>query len=210
MNRNSNHNSQIQGRKERERDLRRQEILNAAQNVFVKEGYFNATMAQIASEAEFGVGTLYQFFPSKQGLFAEVILRGVGGFMQGLKDVLATSSLWQEQLKFFVEYKLNWVDKRPEFQRLVMEIFYAPIPDITPQIIEKFKDFHVENLQILQDIFTQANKEGYTFDPDLMSIATMGTLNAIASDWYIGLLKKAPIEYIPGVLNGILGGNRDV
>ncbi len=200
----------MQGRKDRERELHRQEILNAARNVFVKEGYFNATMAQIASEAEFGVGTLYQFFPSKQGLFAEVILRGAKSFMQGLKDILATSSLWKEKFKLFVEYKLNWVDKNPEFQRLVMEIFYAPIPDITPQIIEKFMDFHVENLQILQDIFIQANKDGCAFDPDLMSIATMGTLNAIASDWYMGLLKKAPTEYIPGVLNGILGGERDV
>ncbi|MCD6571140.1 MAG: TetR/AcrR family transcriptional regulator [Deltaproteobacteria bacterium] len=210
MNRNSNHNSQTQGRKEREWELRRQEILDAAQKIFEKGGYFNATMAQIASEAEFGVGTLYQFFPNKQGLFAEVILREVESFMQGLRDLLSTRSLWQEQLKLFVEYKLTWVDKRPEFQRLVMEIFYAPIHDVAPQIIDEFKELHMENLQILQDIFIQANKDGYTFDPDLMSIATMGTLNAIASDWYMGLLKKAPIEYISGVLNGILGGKRDV
>ena len=60
-------------RKERESAFRRDAILDAARDVFEKEGFFNATMAQIAAKAEFGVGTLYQFFASKQMLYTEVM-----------------------------------------------------------------------------------------------------------------------------------------
>lgn len=49
-------------RRERERLLRRREILDAAQAVFAEKGYTNATLDEIAQRAEFGKGTLYNYF----------------------------------------------------------------------------------------------------------------------------------------------------
>src|SRR5690606_9747185 len=50
-------------RRERERNLRREEMLRAAQAVFAEKGYANATVDEIALRAEFGKGTLYNYFP---------------------------------------------------------------------------------------------------------------------------------------------------
>lgn len=49
-------------RRERERRRRRQEILHAAQAVFAEKGYTHATLDEIAQRAEFGKGTLYNYF----------------------------------------------------------------------------------------------------------------------------------------------------
>lgn len=49
-------------RRERERQRRRQAILEAAQAVFAEKGYENATLDEIANRAEFGKGTLYNYF----------------------------------------------------------------------------------------------------------------------------------------------------
>ena len=49
-------------RRERERLMRRQAILEAAQAVFAEKGYENATLDEIAQRAEFGKGTLYNYF----------------------------------------------------------------------------------------------------------------------------------------------------
>ena len=49
-------------RRERERRMRRQAMLDAAQAVFAEKGYTDATLDEIAERAEFGKGTLYNYF----------------------------------------------------------------------------------------------------------------------------------------------------
>ncbi len=49
-------------RRERERLVRRQEMLRAAKAVFAEKGYASATLDEIAHRAEFGKGTLYNYF----------------------------------------------------------------------------------------------------------------------------------------------------
>ncbi len=49
-------------RRERERRMRRRAMLDAAQAVFAEKGYARATLDEIAERAEFGKGTLYNYF----------------------------------------------------------------------------------------------------------------------------------------------------
>jgi AcrR family transcriptional regulator len=60
-------------RKERERQIRRSEIVVAAREVFSARGYSEATLDEIAMRAEFGKGTLYSYFQGKDDLYAAVI-----------------------------------------------------------------------------------------------------------------------------------------
>jgi AcrR family transcriptional regulator len=60
-------------RKERERQRHRQEILSAALRLFAAKGFPNVSMQEIATTAEFATGTLYNFFPSKEDLFFELL-----------------------------------------------------------------------------------------------------------------------------------------
>ncbi|GIV59650.1 MAG: hypothetical protein KatS3mg043_0739 [Rhodothermaceae bacterium] len=49
-------------RRERERLMRRRAMLEAARAVFAEKGYLQATVDEIAQRAEFGKGTLYNYF----------------------------------------------------------------------------------------------------------------------------------------------------
>ena len=49
-------------RRERERLERRRAMLDAARSVFAEKGYQEATLDEIAERAEFGKGTLYNYF----------------------------------------------------------------------------------------------------------------------------------------------------
>ena len=60
-----NGDSRSMTRKEREMALRKDAILDAAREVFEKEGFFNTTMAQIAAKAEFGVGNALPVLPQQ-------------------------------------------------------------------------------------------------------------------------------------------------
>ena len=65
----------IQDRREREKEQRRNQIIVAARRVFHEKGFTNATIKNIAKEAELGFGTLYLYFKNKEELFAALSLR---------------------------------------------------------------------------------------------------------------------------------------
>jgi AcrR family transcriptional regulator len=205
MIRNLNSDSQSLTRKERELASRRDAILDAAREVFEKEGFFNTTMAQIASRAEFGVGTLYQFFPSKQLLFAEVIRQGLDDFMSSMKTLLAKKKTWRDKLRIFVEFNIGWIENNPGFHRLIYEIYFAPIPEMAPQIFQHIKEVHRENAQLTREIFLEANREGEHYDPELKSIMLLGIIHTIAQTYFLGILEKAPADFVAGILEEFLG-----
>jgi len=67
----------IAERKEREKQQRREEIIQAAEKVFFSMGLENATMDDIAAEAELSKGTLYLYFKNKETLHVEVARRAI-------------------------------------------------------------------------------------------------------------------------------------
>jgi TetR/AcrR family transcriptional regulator len=64
-------------RKEREKERRRDEIIEAARTVFFEKGPIAATMDEIAEVAELSKATLYLHFPSKEDLFLAVAMEGI-------------------------------------------------------------------------------------------------------------------------------------
>ena len=70
------------GRRDRERLARRRAMLDAALAVFGDKGFDGATVDEIAERAEFGKGTLYNYFPGGKDelyltLFEDVVLGGL-------------------------------------------------------------------------------------------------------------------------------------
>lgn len=64
-------------RRERERQNHEDEIVQAAEKVFCLKGFDDASMDEIAQEAQFTKRTLYQYFANKEDLFFAVVHRGL-------------------------------------------------------------------------------------------------------------------------------------
>jgi len=62
-------------RAEREKERKRQEILDAAEKLFAEKGFKHVTMAEIAKAAEFTRKTIYSYFASKEDLYLEAFAR---------------------------------------------------------------------------------------------------------------------------------------
>ena len=98
-------------RKEREKQQRRNDIIDAAEKVFFSKGFTNSTMDDVAEEAELSKGTLYLYFKSKEELFHEIAGRGeellekyfkkaIKNKRNGIKKVRAIGEAF---IKFFME-----------------------------------------------------------------------------------------------------------
>jgi AcrR family transcriptional regulator len=72
-------------RKERERQTRENEIIEAAKEVFCSRGYYDASMDEISQKAQFTKRTIYQYFKNKDDLFFAVMVRVYNQLLEYLK-----------------------------------------------------------------------------------------------------------------------------
>jgi AcrR family transcriptional regulator len=88
-------------RKEKEKEIRRNDIIDAAERVFFSKGFDGCTMDDVAREAEFSKRTVYVYFNSKEQIHFEIMIRGYKLFLGMLKENMNTidSSNAVEDLK---------------------------------------------------------------------------------------------------------------
>ena len=72
--------------REKEKDLREEAIISAAEKLFFGRGFERTSMDDVALEAGFTKRTVYQYFSSKQDLSYAVILRGMRRLLQRVRD----------------------------------------------------------------------------------------------------------------------------
>lgn len=102
----------IAERKEREKQERRKNIIDAAEKVFFVKGFDDTTMDEIAELVELSKGTLYLYFKNKEELFLEVIKRGetilTNLFIKAIKKekngLNKVKAIGEAFIKFFHQY----------------------------------------------------------------------------------------------------------
>ena len=79
------HNMGIRERKDREKDLRRQQIQEAAKELFLLKGFNSSTMEDIAKKAELSPATIYLYFKNKDELYVSLNLSSIQYFTNNIK-----------------------------------------------------------------------------------------------------------------------------
>ena len=82
----------VKERQERDREQVRRSILDAAQELFVAEGYRNVSIRKIAEKVEYSPAALYSYFPSKDALFFALAEEGFRKLFEFTNEPIATSS----------------------------------------------------------------------------------------------------------------------
>jgi AcrR family transcriptional regulator len=123
-------------RKEREKEQRKEEILNAAQKVFFESGLMVATMDDIAEAAELSKGTLYLYYKSKEDLYLGVMMRGMETLYSMCENVIVTNnSVVQKLLKLVETYKEFYTINRSFFRMS----HFAQTPQFHKQVSEEMR-----------------------------------------------------------------------
>ena len=73
-------------RKEREKEFKKNLIGDAAEKLFLNNSFETVTMEDIAKEAEFGKGTLYQYFESKEDILVFVLCRSIADVSMKIEE----------------------------------------------------------------------------------------------------------------------------
>jgi len=104
---------------ERRREKTRVELLEAAERVIARKGYHNTRIADIASEADVGLGTFYLHFKTKNEIFIELIDYGAGDLREELVKAKAGIHDPAEKLRLTINTILDAAARAPESFRIV-------------------------------------------------------------------------------------------
>lgn len=105
----------IEERKKRERQQRKNVIIDAAEKVIFSKGIEQATMKEIANEAELSKGTLYLYFKNKNELYIAIAKRGSDYLNSKFAKVFAGDYTGIELIRMLGETYLNFVRENPDY-----------------------------------------------------------------------------------------------
>lgn len=110
--------TEIPNRKERERQRHREEVLEAAEVVFAEKGFYQSTMEDVAERAEFSIGTLYNFFSSKEELYQSLMEMRIHQLNVEANAVLDETSSPEELIQAYIQAKIGLSFKYESFAKI--------------------------------------------------------------------------------------------
>jgi len=170
----------VLSRKEREKVRHKNEILSAALKLFSERGFHNVSMQQIAEESEFAVGTLYNFFASKEALFEELTKSCGERISKELVAILNGPGTEVERLTKFIRHAPKLLEENAEIVKL-----YVSELGIRGAKISKSRDkedFHIILDSELQKLLENGIRKGVfrKVDPVIATLAINSTIQTLA------------------------------
>ncbi len=102
-------------RKERDRHLRRNDILAAAERVFAEKGFHETRMEQIAQEAGYAAGTIYLYFADKETLYAALFIHKIEEMVAHVEAETAPATDPLDGLRRAVRAQFEFHDQNSAF-----------------------------------------------------------------------------------------------
>jgi TetR/AcrR family transcriptional regulator, cholesterol catabolism regulator len=100
--------------------LRALSALDAAESVFARRGFGQATMREIADEARISIAGLYYYLPSKQRALYLSCERAFRQLLERLDSAAAAAGDPYEELKMFVRGHVEFVIRHPNAFRVLL------------------------------------------------------------------------------------------
>ena len=106
-------------RREREKEQRRNEILDAAEELFLSKGYDNVHMDEIAREVELGKATLYLYFENKEALFFSTALRALKMLVSIAREGADKENKGMKKIYAYRKAYYDFVEKYPDHSKIL-------------------------------------------------------------------------------------------
>lgn len=115
----------VADRRQRERERRRTEIIDAAERLFYTKGFDSVTMDMIADEVELSKGSLYVLFKSKDSLFFAIVARKHRESLDLLVERMAGARSGGDGIRAIVQWYIDVARANPEYNE--MATMYGPL-----------------------------------------------------------------------------------
>ncbi len=197
-------------RKEREFNLRRTEILDAAVKVFAAKGFHTATVAEIAAASGFAIGTLYQFFDGKEQLYTAMLTENLVMMYTDIRKAVEKETDIVRKIELLVASHFRYIEENAEFCSIFVRGDYLSLSEGSTELRQRIRSDYAFHLSFIEGVMADGIRRGILkkMDPPLMATALTGIVNSYASKWLAVAEEGSLKSKVPFVLDIFLEGVR--
>jgi AcrR family transcriptional regulator len=138
----------------------REQILDAAEELFGRQGYRGTSLQQVAKRCEFSIGALYLFIDNKEELLRAVLQRRTAALMQKMRDCIAGEGRAHAVLLRLARTQIDFHRRHPDFGRLSIQIMGAGGVDAAPHVNESVARGYELAIDMEADLFRRGQVDG--------------------------------------------------
>ncbi len=161
------------GREEKKAEVRRR-ILEAAKEIFFRDGFMNANLDETAELAGVAKGTLYRYFDNKAQIYLAVLSRNARRFEKKLQDALDPQATPIDALVQVSRFYFQHYVENPDYFQIFWAIEnQAVIGELPPEVVEEVVRLWEESLGILAGIIERGIAQGVFAPCDAWEVASI-------------------------------------
>jgi Transcriptional regulator len=179
-----------------EKMTKRDSILDAAFTLFMKKGYWDTKIIDIADAAGIGKGTIYEYFESKDAILLELYQSKFENCYQDLNVLLDRDISSTEKLEEYVRFDLINTQKFGFSKNILMDMLMKSDAFQNRTLIDSIHKLIGFKVSILYQIIEEGIRLGEfsKVDPLMAATSIMGAVNSFIS---FGCCLVNPELYLP-------------
>jgi AcrR family transcriptional regulator len=158
--------------------VRRRQLLTAAQEVFVENGYHAAAMDDIAERAGVSKPVLYQHFPGKLELYLALLDMHVEDMIGRMRAALSSTTENKQRVRNTFRAYFDFVSSQGEAFRLVFESDLRHVAPVRERVERALQDCAEMIAQVIQEDTGVSRDEAH-----LLGVGLVGMAEVSARYW---------------------------
>ncbi|GII66573.1 TetR family transcriptional regulator [Sphaerisporangium krabiense] len=163
------------------RMARRRQLLDAAQEVFVENGYHAAAMDEIAERAGVSKPVLYQHFPGKLELYLALLDVHVDDMANRCREALASTTDNKQRVQAAIGAFFDFVSSQGEAFRLVFESDLRNVAQVRQRVERSLRESAEMISQVIQEDTGCSSDEAHLLGVGLVGMAEVSARYWLAS-----------------------------
>ena len=166
----------IQERREREKQQRRQTIMNAAIELIKAEGLAGLSMDKIAEKAELSKGTLYLYFKNKEQLLGELFWMKISVLLSKINEIMRHKGEFEKKVKQIIKTVVDFHIRNVD----IFKTMYHSLPSGSVDFMQGVKRVEQEYKEKLAEMsylfFSQYDKDQFYIKTKYLPMVLRGII----------------------------------
>ena len=162
----------IYERKQREKEKRKIEIINAARKVFSSKGFNSSTMEEIATEAELSPGTLYLYFKNKEELHTSLSIEILKYLADEIQKVVVEEISVEKKIDRFRDVFIKVYDYDPN---ILINLFHLQsgetLQNLSDEVLQQIKIYSSLAHGAIINVIKEGIEQGIFIDEHPVALA---------------------------------------
>lgn len=183
---------------------KREQILEAAIQIFAHQGFHDAKVEEIAAAAGVGKGTVYEYFRSKEDLFYEMLEFVQAKYLEDFRREVLTATGVRETLEKMFLSHMRFVFRHRDMARVLL----TDPPKLAEKLYQRMCVRHQEFLDFLEELVRRgiASGEVRAVNPAVAGMVISGIVKSMAGHVALGELPTDPAGFVSEALDVLMTG----